>query len=521
MAARRTSFRKRILPLLGIFLLPIASVGASDPAKPAIAAAPAAAAAPDRIGPEAMKGLTWDGLTEAQKQTVVSILNDNRCDCSCGMTLARCRRDDSTCGRSLALATQVIDLTRQGKGKDEVVKTALAPPASKFVQFALSAGDAPSSGPADASVTILHYYDYQCPYCVRARATVDELLKTYPNDVRVVFKQHPLPMHANAMIAAQGALAAQAQGKFPEMHGRLYESASSLSREKVLDLAKGLGLDMARFTTDLDSALVKSRIEAEAKEVEALGATGTPASFVNGRYVSGAKAVAFFAEMIDEELKWAGEKSRPAFATGKHVRDAMPPQAQKPQGPDPGKAYEFAVGASPVVGKADAKVTVVHFFDYQCPFCVRVGPTIEQLVKEYPGDVRIAYKHHPLPMHAQAMIAAEAAMAAQAQGKFAEMHAKLMENSHALSREKIVELASGLGLDVARFTRELDTHVHKPAIEAMTKEAMGIGATGTPATFVNGRYLSGAQPFEAFKKLVDEALAKPGAAAADKKPSAP
>jgi protein-disulfide isomerase len=122
---------------------------------------------------------------------------------------------------------------------------------------------------------------------------------------------------------------------------------------------------------------------------------------------------------------------------------------------------------------------------------VRVGPTLEQLLKEYPDDVRIAYKQHPLPMHANAMIAAEAAMAAAAQGKFAEMHAKLMAPDRVLSREKI-----------------LDSHAHKAAIDEMTAEALRAGAGGTPASFINGRFLSGAQPYEAFKKLVDEELAK-------------
>ena len=150
---------------------------------------------------------------------------------------------------------------------------------------------------------------------------------------------------------------------------------------------------------------------------------------------------------------------------------------------------------------------------------MRVGPTLDQLLKEYPEDVRIAYKQHPLPMHQNAMIAAEAAMAANAQGKFREMHAKLLTPGAVLSREKILEVAKEIGLDVDRFTKDLDGHAHKAEIDAMTAEVMKLGAGGTPATFVNGRFVSGAQPYEAFKKLVDEALAKgkaadPAAAAA-------
>ncbi len=129
------------------------------------------------------------------------------------------------------------------------------------------------------------------------------------------------------------------------------------------------------------------------------------------------------------------------------------------------------------------------------------------------------YKHHPLPMHPQAMPAAEAAMAAQAQGKFLEMHNKLMQNQGQLTRDKILQLAKDLGLDMDRFTKDLDSHTHKAAIDAMAKEAMDVGASGTPASFVNGRFLSGAQPYDAFKRLVDEELSKAKAkdAGGDKK----
>jgi predicted DsbA family dithiol-disulfide isomerase len=139
---------------------------------------------------------------------------------------------------------------------------------------------------------------------------------------------------------------------------------------------------------------------------------------------------------------------------------------------------------------------------------VRVGPTLEQLLKEYSGDIRVAYKQHPLPMHSNAMIAAEAAMAANAQGKFLEMHTRLMAPTRVLTRDKILEAAKEIGLDIDRFAKDLDSHAHRAAIDEMTGEAMRVGADGTPATFINGRFLSGAQPYEAFKKLVDEELAK-------------
>jgi len=139
---------------------------------------------------------------------------------------------------------------------------------------------------------------------------------------------------------------------------------------------------------------------------------------------------------------------------------------------------------------------------------VRVGPTLDKILADYPADVRMVYKQHPLPMHQNAMPAAEAAMAANAQGKFAAMNEKLLANSSALSRDKYLQIAAEIGLDVKKFTNDIDTHVYKPSIDAQAAEAMKVGATGTPASFVNGRYLSGAQPYEAFKKLIDEEIAK-------------
>lgn len=200
---------------------------------------------------------------------------------------------------------------------------------------------------------------------MRVGPTLDELLKQYPKDVRLVYKMHPLSIHANAMIAAQGALAAQAQGKFLEMHHKLYESSSALSRDKVLEIARGLGLDMERFTKDMESEAVKSRIDRETKEVMDIGASGTPVAFVNGRYVNGAKPLDFFKTLVDEELKWAKDKNRPKFTIGKNVSDALPPQAMAQAGPDPNKVYDLPIGKAPMVGPKNATVTILHYMDYQ------------------------------------------------------------------------------------------------------------------------------------------------------------
>jgi protein-disulfide isomerase len=200
---------------------------------------------------------------------------------------------------------------------------------------------------------------------VRVGPTLDEILRQYPKDVRLVYKMHPLPIHANAMIAAQAALAAQAQGKFVEMHHKLYENSSALSRDKILEIAKGLGLDMERFTKDMESEAVKNRIDRETKEVMDIGATGTPVAFVNGRYVNGAKPLEYFKTLVEEEVKWAKDKNRPKFTIGRNVSDTLPAQTRAQAGPDPNKVYDLPLGKAPVIGAKSARVTILHYMDYQ------------------------------------------------------------------------------------------------------------------------------------------------------------
>ena len=175
---------------------------------------------------------------------------------------------------------------------------------------------------------------------------------------------HPLPMHPNAMPAAEAAMAAAAQGKFLEMHKKLFENQQQLTRENLLKFAKDLGLDVDKFTKDLDTHKYVEAIQKEAKAVEDLGASGTPASFINGRYVSGAKAYAFMKDIIDEELGWAKAGKRPEFKIGKNVSEASAKQAA-PAGPDPNKVYDLTAGNAPARGPASAKVTILHYLDYQ------------------------------------------------------------------------------------------------------------------------------------------------------------
>jgi len=182
--------------------------------------------------------------------------------------------------------------------------------------------------------------------------------------------------------------------------------------------------------------------------------------------------------------------------------------AARPQQPDPAKDYQLSVDGAPTQGPAEAKVTIVEFGDFQCPFCGRVNGTLRQVREEYGDDVRIVFKHLPLRIHPQAPGAHAAAEAAHRQGKFWEMHDKIFENPRDLSEERYEAYAAELGLDVERFKKDSASEEVKKRVEADQREAEKLGVTGTPAFFINGKYLSGAQPFSVFKERVDAELGR-------------
>src|SRR5262245_23727207 len=158
-------------------------------------------------------------------------------------------------------------------------------------------------------------------------------------------------------------------------------------------------------------------------------------------------------------------------------------------------------------GSNKAPITIVEFADFQCPFCARCTPTLDQLFKDYLGDLRFYFRHNPLPFHPDAGLAAEATLAAEAQGKFWEMHDKLLASSRELQREDLDRYARELGLDMDKFSQALDTRAYKGRVEQDVEVAAKAGVKGTPCFLINGRKLVGAQPVEAFKAVIDEELA--------------
>jgi protein-disulfide isomerase len=165
-------------------------------------------------------------------------------------------------------------------------------------------------------------------------------------------------------------------------------------------------------------------------------------------------------------------------------------------------------GRAPVDGDKNAPIKVIMYSDFQCPFCSRVNPSIDQIKQTYGNKVAIAFKNYPLPFHQNAELAAIAGLAAHRQGKFWDMHKKMFGNQQALQKDNLIGYARELGLNVDKFTKDLDDPELKAWVKADMEEGSKNGVNGTPATFINGRLVSGAQPFDAFKTIIDEELKK-------------
>jgi protein-disulfide isomerase len=176
------------------------------------------------------------------------------------------------------------------------VRVMLDPPRLKV------AATGPSKGSSSAPVEIIEFSDFQCPFCLRAHATVDEVLKNYGDKVRFVYRHYPLPNHPNARPAAEASACAAEQGQFWPYHDRLFAQQSKLSDADLRAHAVALGLDAAKFNACFDSHKFKSLVDNDLKDGEEAGVNGTPAFFINGRILSGAQPYDAFRRLIDDEL---------------------------------------------------------------------------------------------------------------------------------------------------------------------------------------------------------------------------
>jgi protein-disulfide isomerase len=471
---------------------------------------------------------TFAAMSDAQKYAAMKVLNENTCDCGCEFgSYAQCFKKDPNCPFAPAKVKQTVELAKAGKSAAQIQTEmfggppkAVAPKAqaqpSDTALFKVPIEGSPAHGKATALVTMVEFSDYQCPFCSSAETTVQQLEKDYGDKLRVVMKQNPLPMHSNARPAAVAALAAGRQDKYWEMHRKLFANQQALDEASLEKHARELGLDVSSWKRDIADPKLQAVIQNDQSLASSLGANGTPGFFINGRKLEGAQPIDSFKRIIDEEVTKAQamlkEGVQPNQLYAKIMEKASTAPVAAP--PSPSGAPTAAVkrieipAEAPVLGAKTAKVTIVEWSDFQCPFCSKAVPLIKKIEESYKKEVRVVFRHQPLPFHSNAKLAAEASMAAQEQGKFWAFHDKLFANQNALDRASLEKYAGEVGLNVDKFKAALDGGKFRAKVEADAAAGQAVGANGTPTFFINGRQLVGAQPFESFKPIIDEEIKK-------------
>ena len=424
------------------------------------------------------------------------------------------KRADAALAAGVPRAQLYATLTRDGLDKAaERRAEPSAEPSDANVRYRVDVKGAPARGAANALVTMVVFSEFQCPFCARVQPTLTKLMAEYEGDLRLVWRDQPLSFHPQAGPAALAARAAGAQGKFWEMHDRLFADQAHLTRADFLRYAAELGLDVKAFSAAMDAEATRRAVRTDATAGKKVGARGTPSFFINGKALTGAQPIEAFRAKIDPELKIAREMVATGTPRGnvydELMKDAValrPGAELSPE--DDETVHRVEVGDAPSKGPKDAALTVVVFSDFQCPFCKRVEPTLARLQSQYPRQVRMVWKNFPLPFHVNAKPAAQAAMAANAQGKFWEMHDKLFAHNEALERPSLERYAEELRLDLKRFRADLDAGAYDEGIQRDMDQGQALGLRGTPVVFINGRKIAGAHPWETFKTIADAELAK-------------
>ena len=344
-----------------------------------------------------------------------------------------------------------------------------------------------AKGAEGAPIVIIFYFDFVCPPCAKAFTVLQEVMKVYPEEIRLLFK--PYTTRPDAFLAHEAAWAAAAQGKFLEMYEKLSTHQGEITPETLLEHAKALKMDLKRFSREIDNQSFKRVILGEAENAKGFGVATAPTFFINGQRLVGPRSLGDFKRIIDKELGLTK-----TVIVEKELDAPIAPRA------------EIDVSHAPALGPENAPIVIVEFSDFQCPFCAKAIPTLKEVVKRYPTQVRWLFKHFPLDFHADAPLAHQATLAASQQGKFWEMHDLIFMRQQKMKREDLIGYAQELGLKSEPFLAALDEEALKDGINRDVEEGRRLGVTGTPTFFINGRQLVGAQPIGQFISMIENEM---------------
>lgn len=231
-----------------------------------------------------LPGVDTSKLTPREKEQWSSYVSELLAPCSDQpVSVAQCVVEKRACETCLPAARFLAHQVTKGKTRsqaEEAFRARFSPDTVKEVEV----GDSPSKGASEPLVTIVEWADFECPFCGRASPLLGTVVENHKQRVKLVFKHYPLSAHEHAEAAARAAVAAGMQGKFWEMHDIMFQNQNSLDEAGLERLAKDIGLDIAKFKTDLRSEAVADAVAADRKQGDKLGLTGTPMLFINGRY---------------------------------------------------------------------------------------------------------------------------------------------------------------------------------------------------------------------------------------------
>jgi protein-disulfide isomerase len=378
----------------------------------------------------------------------------------------------------------------------------------------------PTWGSPDAPVTLVEFSDFECPFCARVGTTLEELKRIYgPSQLRVVWKNFPLPFHNEARPASDAAMTVFALGgdaAFWKFHDLVFANQQDLSAVNYLRWAVLAGVDGVKFQAELAAKRNVAKVDEDMALAEGLGIRGTPVFRINGVALQGAQRIDKFTEIIETQLTAA----KALMASGTPAGQVYPLLSAKnnapaaPPAPEPEDTTIWRVPVAksdPTRGPADALVTLVLFSDFQCPFCKRVEETLASLEQKYGSDLRIVWKDYPLPFHEWAVpaaVLARVAFAKKGVKGFWQAHDTLFEGQADLDEKTLKGIAKSLGLSWSEIHRANVDHRFADVLDESEELAKSLGVGGTPCAFVNGYRMAGALPSENFVVIVDAQLAK-------------
>ena len=254
-------------------------------AKTPTAGAPAeAATAPAKPGgdvatlPPEVKPV-YDKLDDLGKKVFTRVASSESSVCGDAQSLINSVK---TCRRSIAALRYVAKLIESGYTDSEIGEK-LANRYRPVAVRKIDVTDAPMKGNPSARITLVEFADYECPHCKRFQPVLHQVLDEFRSDVKLYFKNYPLPQHTNARLAAEAAVAAQKQGKFWQYQDKLWEKSDDLTPAEIEKAAKEVGLDVAKFRQDMASEAVKARVQKDRSDGQAAGIQATPTLYINGR----------------------------------------------------------------------------------------------------------------------------------------------------------------------------------------------------------------------------------------------